>query len=184
MDTKFTLGISILSYVGIAALVISAAFFDLRTRRIPNPLILAGAFLGIFLRTWEFGASGTFSSLLGLLTGFALFLPGYLLRMTGGGDLKLMAAIGTYLGVKLILVAFLIYILMGLIWVFLYGLFKSTIHGGNSPFTRYWGMWRAFLATGLLTYHRPVEDEFMGRRVPMAPAIAIGALLAPLVFHP
>ena len=41
------------------------------------------------------GASG---ALLGALAGFALFLPLYLLRAMGAGDVKLMAALGSFVG--------------------------------------------------------------------------------------
>lgn len=182
MDTKLSLGINCYSYAGIAALVLSAALFDLRTRRIPNPLILAGACLGLILSTWAAGAAGASSSLLGLLTGFALFLPGYLLRMTGGGDLKLMAAIGTFLGAKLTFFSFLIYIFAALVWAIMYSSFASHKKSGNPPFSRYWAMIRTLVTLGQITYLPPSPNEFMGQRVPMAPAIALGALAAPLIF--
>jgi len=172
----------VLGYLAITALVISAVFFDLRTRRIPNVLVVAGACLGVFLGACQLGVAGITSSLLGLLAGFALFLPGYLLRMTGGGDLKLMAALGTLLGPHLTLYAFVLYIPAALAWALLYGLATSPSGGVASPFTRYWAMLRFLVVTGQFTYQRPAANELMGQRIPMAPPIAFGVLTAPLFF--
>jgi len=165
-----------------AALAISAAFFDLRTRRIPNALVVTGVGLGVVLGLWQLGWAGALGSLLGLVTGFALFLPGYLLRMTGGGDLKLMAALGAFLGVKLIIYAFVLYVFAGVIWALAYSLYASIRRGSDPPFARYWAMFRTLVATGQFAYIKPRPNEFMGQRLPMAPAIAFGTLVAPLLF--
>lgn len=74
---------------------------DLRTRRIPNVLTGSLAVLGLLHGAWggSFGAS-----LLGLLIGFfSLFVPPLLMRrpvleVVGGGDIKLMAALGAWYG--------------------------------------------------------------------------------------
>lgn len=73
------------------------AVSDLRTRRIPNGLVVSGAALGV-----AFAAAADdralVSSLLGLLTGL---LIGFLLvavRALGAGDAKFMAAIGAWAG--------------------------------------------------------------------------------------
>lgn len=182
MDDTVRLGVPLLTYSGMAALAISAAFFDLRTRRIPNALVVMGAGLGVVLTIWQLGWAGSLEGLLGLVTGFALFLPGYLLRMTGGGDLKLMAALGTFLGAKLIIYAFMLYILAGVIWALAYSIYASIRRGCDPPFARYWAMLRTLIATGQFAYIRPRPNEFMGQRLPMAPAIAFGALMAPLLF--
>ena len=93
-------------------LVLAALVFDLRQRRIPNTLVLlmlgAGLlinFIGpqIWLRgtgllTTYPGALGIKGALLGALTGLAVFLPFYLLRAMGAGDVKLMAGIGSFVG--------------------------------------------------------------------------------------
>jgi hypothetical protein len=43
-------------------------------------------------------------------------------------------------------------------------------------------MIRTLLRTGQLAYLNPKPTEVMGQRLPMAPAIALGALAAPLLF--
>lgn len=172
----------LLAYITILALVISASFFDLRYKRIPNPLTLSGAILGLAVNGLMFWPDGILQSLLGFAISFSLFLPGYLLGMTGGGDLKLMAAVGSLLGPKLAFLAFILYILAALVWVLVYGLYAWVRLDAELPFSRYWLMLRTLLRTGQLAYLKPRATEVMGQRLPMAPAIAFGALAAPLLF--
>ena len=75
-----------------------AAWIDLRQRRIPNWLSLTGIVAGFFLWVSHAGWSGLLQGFLGLLVGGALFMPFYLMRGMGAGDVKLMAAVGTFLG--------------------------------------------------------------------------------------
>jgi prepilin peptidase CpaA len=77
-----------------------AAWSDWRTRRIPNWLVLAGTGAGLLLNTLDTGASsiGLLGALQGLAVAFALFLPFFLLRAMGAGDVKLMAMAGAFLG--------------------------------------------------------------------------------------
>lgn len=84
----------------LTVLLIAAAIVDLRTHRIPNRLVLAGAAFGLIYTTLVppvIHATIMFP-ILGLITGFVLFLPLYLLRVMGAGDVKLLAMAGTFLG--------------------------------------------------------------------------------------
>lgn len=73
---------------------------DLRTRRIPNELVIAIALVGIarslIVHPWPSGAIVAFA---GLGTGLAIWLPFWLLRMMGAGDVKFFAAGAAWLGV-------------------------------------------------------------------------------------
>lgn len=81
----------------LVTLVAVAAWFDIKARRIPNWLVLAG--LASSLGTHIFLGNGGFSAwALGLLAGFGLFLPLYLVRAMGAGDVKLMGMVGAFLG--------------------------------------------------------------------------------------
>lgn len=75
-----------------------AVVTDLRARIIPNALTAAGVLSGLLIA----GFSSQGVSLLGALGGFAVglgcFLPLYILRAMGAGDVKLMAMAGTFLG--------------------------------------------------------------------------------------
>ena len=81
----------------LAVIVILAAIWDLRWRRIPNWLTLAGLVLGIAM-SWFLGYPGLGSSLQGLGVAFAIYFILYLLRGMGAGDVKLMAAVGATAG--------------------------------------------------------------------------------------
>ncbi len=82
----------------LAALVITAAIYDIRFRRIPNWLNLSGMILGFGLNAFFFQMHGTVTAGLGLLCAVAIYMPLYLLRGMGAGDVKLMAALGSLVG--------------------------------------------------------------------------------------
>ncbi len=75
-----------------------AALFDVRTRRIPNWLSLAGCASGLAANTTLSGWNGLRNSALGLAIGFALYFPLWLLGARGAGDVKLLAAAGSLIG--------------------------------------------------------------------------------------
>jgi prepilin peptidase CpaA len=79
-------------------LLTTAAAVDMRRQRIPNAISLGGALLGLALWTRHEGFAGLEAGLAGWLVGAALFLPFYLLKGIGAGDVKLMAAVGVCLG--------------------------------------------------------------------------------------
>jgi prepilin peptidase CpaA len=74
------------------ALVV-ASVWDIRSRRIPNWLVIALAVLGIcYTAVMHSPGSGIARSLLGMVIGFGLWIPFYALGMLGAGDVKLFAA--------------------------------------------------------------------------------------------
>jgi prepilin peptidase CpaA len=79
-------------------LVILAAIWDIRTRRIPNWLTLSGVVLGVALNTFLFEINGLWFSLKGLGLAFVVYFVLYLLHAMGAGDVKLMAAVGAAAG--------------------------------------------------------------------------------------
>ena len=101
-----------LGLTALALLVLAAVVFDLRQRRIPNTLVLLALGAGFLINligpqivlsgsgliTPYPGALGLKGALLGALTGLVVFLPFYLLRAMGAGDVKLMAGIGSFIG--------------------------------------------------------------------------------------
>jgi prepilin peptidase CpaA len=94
-------------------LVAQAAVTDLALRKIPNILIVSGLALALTLH-WLTGPPWALLThwLAGMLTGFFLLLPLYLLRGMAAGDVKLMAMVGGFLGPDAALqVALLTYLL-------------------------------------------------------------------------
>lgn len=95
------------------SLTAAAAFFDLRSRRVPNWLSLAGCASGLAANTTLSGWSGVRNSALGLGLGFALYFPLWLLGARGAGDVKLLAAAGSMIGPGDTFVLFVLASLLG-----------------------------------------------------------------------
>ena len=86
---------------GILMLLLTvAAISDYRVHRIPNWLVLSGAVFGVIYNTAL--APSPYANILfplaGLGLGLLLFLPLYLIRAMGAGDVKLLAMVGAFLG--------------------------------------------------------------------------------------
>ncbi len=85
-----------------------ASITDLRTKRIPNTLTLGAALAALIMRGWLEGTAGVHWGLLGWLVGLALLFPLFAMRGLGGGDVKLMAAFGAFVGASTVLWATLL----------------------------------------------------------------------------
>ena len=100
--------------VALAILVITAAVYDLKYRRIPNWLTLGGALAGLVLNGIAGpGLAGALFSLKGLAVGFGLYFALYALHAMGAGDVKLMGAVGALVGWHVWLIVFLCTALLG-----------------------------------------------------------------------
>ena len=75
-----------------------AGWTDWRTRRIPNWLTVPALVLGIAANSLALGWYGAKEALLGAGLGLGLLLPFVLIRSLGGGDWKLVGALGAFLG--------------------------------------------------------------------------------------
>jgi prepilin peptidase CpaA len=84
----------------VAALVAAAVAVvtAVRSRRIPNALTFGAAAAGLVFALATEGFSGLGIAAAGWATGAAVFFPFFALRGMGAGDVKLLAAIGAWLG--------------------------------------------------------------------------------------
>ena len=84
----------------LAAVIVAtvACATDLRSRRIPNVLTLSAAALGMATSAWTGGPEAAMTSSAGWITGLAIFFVPFALRGLGGGDVKLLAALGAWVG--------------------------------------------------------------------------------------
>ncbi len=80
------------------AIAAIAAACDLRWRRIPNLLTFGTALAGLAYHLLLNGVSGLGQSAAGWLVGAAIFIVPFALRGLGGGDVKLLAALGAWVG--------------------------------------------------------------------------------------
>src|SRR6266446_2931123 len=76
---------------------------DVRTRRIPNAISGPAMLLGITLNTAYMGTAGLLDSLAGLGVTVGVLLWPFAMGGIGGGDVKMMGAIGALLGPRLAL---------------------------------------------------------------------------------
>src|SRR5437879_3416726 len=74
---------------------------DLRTRRIPNAISGPAMLIGIALNTAHMGTAGLLDSLSGLGVTIGVLLWPFAMGGIGGGDVKMMGAIGALLGPRL-----------------------------------------------------------------------------------
>ena len=72
-----------------------ACYGEIKERRIPNWLTLGVIALGLGAATIDYGIQGLLDSALGLAVTGGVFLPFCLLGIVGGGDMKLMAGVGS-----------------------------------------------------------------------------------------
>ena len=165
--------------VAVVSVVLAAVVCDLRTRRLPNALTFGAAGVALAVHGAVGGWLELAQAALGWGVGLALFLPLYALGGMGAGDVKLLGAIGAWLGP------------MGAVWTGLYG----AIAGGVMALVVAIG--RGYLRTALrnvgsmlLTWFlvgpRPVKGLTLAEsgsiRLPYAVPLAAG-VLATLWMH-
>ena len=95
------------------AVLLTAVITDLRSYRIPNWLTVPAMACGLLIHTLINGTGGLVVGLEGLGLGLGLFLIFYLLGGMGAGDVKLMAAVGSFLGPRGVLYAAMLTGLLG-----------------------------------------------------------------------
>lgn len=152
-----------------------ATFTDLRSRRIPNWLVLPFLVAGIAVSGWLHGWHGIGQSLSGLALGALVLGLFSLMGGMGMGDVKLYAAIGAWIGPAQILLAMVITGIAGgvmaLCWAacagFLGQLFKGS---GDLIF--------GLKKRGFRPHPELVLANPLARKMPYAPAIAIGTLIS------
>ena len=93
--------------VALSALMLAAAVFDVRRRRIPNALTVSGFVVAIALR-FVAGPGAGIDGLTGAVLAFVLCLPFFVLGVLGGGDAKLLMAVGAFMGPRDLLMAMLL----------------------------------------------------------------------------
>ena len=82
----------------VLALALAASVTDLRNGRIPNVLTFGGALAAIIFHGFRGGGAGLLMASGGWIAGAAVFFPAFALGGMGAGDVKLLAALGAWLG--------------------------------------------------------------------------------------
>ncbi|MGC9159008.1 MAG: A24 family peptidase [Terracidiphilus sp.] len=155
--------------------LVVASFTDLRSHRIPNWLVLPFLAAGIVVSGWRGGWHGLVLSFAGL--GVALLIFGFLFWLggMGAGDVKLCAAIGAWIGPQQMLWALFFTSLAGgiaaLCWAAMGGFMKELFAGtGDLVF--------GWMRGGTSGAPETASTGSLKRKMPYAPAIAIGTLIS------
>jgi prepilin peptidase CpaA len=164
----------------VLALVATAAAWDWQTRRIPNWLVALGLIVALPVQGMIHGEAGGIQIwFFGCLTGGLFFLPGYLIRAVGAGDVKLMAAVGAFCGVLGAVEIAMIACAVGGLWALVVLLKRRQVRAGLTN-----------TVTMLLTMPDDVRESATGKagmrtqsvgRLPFGVAIAIGTVWAILI---
>lgn len=148
---------------------------DLRSRRVPNVVVLPYLMAGVVASTWLHGTHGLTASLAGLAVGAAFF--GFLALMggMGMGDVKLCAAIGAWIGPSQMLLALVLTgfagALIAICWA-IKGGFVGEMFSGTGDLLFGWK------GRGLRPHPDLVLKNPRSRKMPYVPAIAIGTLIS------
>ena len=91
--------------LSLIVMLILAVITDLSARKIPNILVLFGLIVSLFGQCFFSQGAGGLNWLAAVAVAFACFIPLYILRGMAAGDVKLMMAVGGFLGYPLIVTA-------------------------------------------------------------------------------
>lgn len=167
--------INLLLLVPVAIAVI---YYDVRFRRIPNTLVLMTLLTGLAVSTLYDGMHGFVGSVIGCLLAFIPMFLIHLFGAMGAGDVKLFAAIGSVIGVNLILPAFVFVALLGgmlaIYCMMRDGTVFSTMHGVVRIFAGLLPGWE------LPRFSMPPDRR---HTIPYGVAIMLGSLLVTFVYH-
>ncbi|QUM76586.1 prepilin peptidase [Moritella sp. 24] len=150
----------------------SALYFDMRYQRIPNRLCQLTLLMGLIINISFYSLIGLGQALSGAALALAILLPAYKFRLIGGGDVKIMVAIGAIIGPILIAWSIAYAIIFGAFTSVLIAMKSVGLNGLKLTFSRYTDS----LYTG--KYFKPETGDMGAVKVPYAPALALGWVLA------
>jgi prepilin peptidase CpaA len=157
-----------------AALVASlGGVSDLRSARIPNWLTYSGLSAALVLRFAVLGWVGLKSGAAGMLAAGGLFLILFVMGAMGGGDMKLMAAIGAWVGSTHVVAILLTAAMAGGLLAVVYIIFGGGI---RRTFWNLLDLIRFRLTFGLQPHPVLNVREAGSQRVPFGVAVAMATL--------
>lgn len=156
-------------------LLVIAAVIDYRTYKIPNWLTLAGMAFGLTYNAVFPFQVGFLSASGGLLLGFLIMLPLYVLRAMGAGDVKLMAMVGTFLGVAGTFYAAIFTFIVGGIAALAFALFNKAL-GRMLSNIKNITQNMAFSAIGGIRPDAQIEASKSIGRLPYGVSISVGTI--------
>jgi prepilin peptidase CpaA len=157
------------------AVGVAACVTDVRFRRVPNWLTASAVVAGLVGHVVAPGGQGLVAATVGMAVGLAIFFPVFALGGMGGGDVKLMAALGTWVGWNTV------------VWTGLYGAVAGGVlglavglaHGYlRQAFSNIGGLFLFWSAQGLRPMPALTLEHGHGPRLPYAIPIFVGLMAA------
>jgi prepilin peptidase CpaA len=157
----------------VLTIVTLAALDDVRHRRIPNHLTVPALAIAFATHAVFGGREGLLDSLTGMAIAGGVLLPGWLMGWMGAGDVKLVAAVGAWLGLPGAVFAVLGSLIAGgivsVVIAVRQGALKRTLHTAMSL-----GLW-SLARAGRSAVAPPLTT---GIRFPFAVAVLAGSTFA------
>ena len=155
------------------ALSAAAAAIDVKQRRIPNWLTYPGIISGLVLRSVLLGWKGAASALAGCALAGGIFLLFYVVRAMGGGDVKLVAALGSLLGPRDAVDMLLATGICGGVMAIVYAVYRKR---ARATFVNVSAALQFHAVSGLRAHPELNLDNPVALRMPYGLAIAAGTL--------
>ena len=133
----------------VSAVLIEAAVIDGLKLKVPNWLTFHLVIGGFAYSAWTGGGLGLLASLQGAAVGLALLLPLYAIGGMGAGDVKLLAAVGAWVGWQVTLGAFVTSAVVG-------GMMAVAMVAWSGEYARHWAMFQT-IGTEILTVRNPAK---------------------------
>ena len=161
----------------VAALLVAAiaCVTDLSSRRIPNALTIGAALAAFVFHGLTAGLTGLGFAGAGWIVGLLLFLPLFALRGIGGGDVKLLAAFGAWLGTSLVVWSALWAAIAGGVFALIVAAWRGYT---RQAFRNVWGMLSYWRVMGIRPHPEVALESSSSPRVPYALPMAAGLGIA------
>ncbi|WBW95960.1 A24 family peptidase [Oceanirhabdus sp. W0125-5] len=160
----------------LSILLIFSVIKDISKRTIPNKLLAPFIIIGIAFSSFENGIRGGFDSLGAVMIVFLFFLIPFALGWIGGGDVKLLMTVGTFIGSRMVITCIIYTIIVGALYGVVMIIKGKRIKNLIEHYKIYF--LKVFLMNSFkeMTYEmeNPEEDE---RGIPYSIPIAIGTIL-------
>lgn len=160
-------------FMGAVLVALLGAISDVRSARLPNRLTYSAVLAALVLRAAFGGWAGLKSGLLGIAIAGGIFCVLYVMGAMGGGDMKMMAAVGAWIGRTHILTVLIVIALAGGVLA----LVSIIVNRNLIQTARNAVRLVLFRFTAGLEPHPEMNVQAPGsRRVPFGVAIAMGTL--------
>ena len=155
-------------YIVLGCVLLTASIYDIRWRRIPNWLTFSTFGAALVYQSTTGGMEGFFFGLQGAGVGIGALLLFYALGGMGAGDVKLLGAVGAFLGPEGVFNTFLFTALLGGFYAVAVLAFTGEL---LQVLKRYWAMLLAFMLTKrIVDIPSPVNQH--------APKLCYGVVIA------